>query len=106
MNLLTFTHNSEIRLIMYVAASLMLPASVSFALTEETFNVLQIGSQAYQNVTVTTKAKTYIVIMHSMGMNTIKVKELPVDLRVKLGYPIVLEQEAPKHREASLTTWT
>jgi hypothetical protein len=40
----------------------------------------------YKNVTVTTKAKDYIFILHSAGMTSIKVRDLPADLRQQLGY--------------------
>ena len=53
---------------------------------EETFPVIQIGTQMYTNVTVTTKAKKYIFITHSTGMANIKVEELPGELQEKLGY--------------------
>jgi hypothetical protein len=60
------------------------------AALEDTFRVLQIGTRAYTNVTVTTKARDYIFILHASGMTNIKVGDLPPDLRVKLGY---LKQE-------------
>ena len=54
--------------------------------TEEVFDVLQIGSRTYTNVTVTTKAKSYIFILHAGGMASVKVSELSPDLQEKLGY--------------------
>ena len=68
-----------------LAALLMQPPGVVGA-TEETFEVLQIGTRAYTNVTVTTKAKNYIFILHAAGMTSIKVSELSPDLQEKLGY--------------------
>lgn len=56
------------------------------AALEETFDVLQIGTHTYKNVTVTTKAKDYIFILHSAGMANIKVKDLPPELATQLGY--------------------
>jgi hypothetical protein len=56
------------------------------AITDETFAVLQIGTRAYTNVTVTTKAKNYIFIIHSSGMNNIRIADLPEDIREQLGY--------------------
>lgn len=53
---------------------------------EEVFPVLEIGTQRYTDVKVTTKAKDYIFILHSAGMNNIKVSELSEDVREKLGY--------------------
>src|SRR4029077_780046 len=54
--------------------------------SEETFDVLQIGTATYRNVTVTTKARNYIFIMHSTGMGNFKIAELPPEIRQKLGY--------------------
>ena len=53
---------------------------------EDKFDVLQIGTQTYSNVTVTTKAKSYIFLIHAAGMTSIKVSQLPPDLQEKLGY--------------------
>src|ERR1041384_965485 len=58
----------------------------SSAAIEETFPTLQVGTHVYTNVTVTTKAKNYIFIHHSSGMENIKVGDLPDDIRVQLGY--------------------
>jgi hypothetical protein len=54
--------------------------------TEETFPTLQVGSRVYTNVTVTTKAKNYIFIHHSTGMENIRLADLPEELRNELGY--------------------
>jgi hypothetical protein len=59
---------------------------VPAAAAEETFNVLQIGTRTFTNVTVTTKTTSQIFIIHASGMNTIKVADLSPDLRTKLGY--------------------
>jgi len=77
-------------------AVLVLCPGRSRAATEATFDVLEVGTQTYRNVTVTTKAKAYIFILHSSGMASIKVADLPSDARVKLGY----ETEKPKPRPA------
>src|ERR1700681_4268897 len=53
---------------------------------DETFNVLQVGTRMYTNVTVTTKSKTYVFILHSAGMTTIQVQDLPPEIQQKLGY--------------------
>lgn len=63
----------------------LLPQNVRAAI-EETFPTLQIGTRVYKNVTVTTKAKNYVFILHSSGMENIKVGDLPEDIRLKLGY--------------------
>ena len=55
---------------------------------EEKFEVLQIGTRTYTNVTVTTKAKDYIFILHAGGMTSIKTAELPLELKQQLGYAV------------------
>jgi hypothetical protein len=75
-------------------AILTLLLSIAFhaeAMTEDTFDVLQTGTQTYTNVTVTTKAKNYIFVLHSTGMANIKLSELTEEQRVKLGYPAELD---------------
>jgi len=57
------------------------------AAIEQTFDALQIGATTYRNVTVTTKSKDYVFILHSRGMTNLKVGDLPGDARTKLGYP-------------------
>ena len=61
-------------------------ASSPPARTEEKFATLQVGANTYSGVTVTTKATNYIYITHSAGMTSIKVSDLPADIREKLGY--------------------
>jgi hypothetical protein len=65
---------------------LLLISLGAFVAHGETLGVLQVGERTYQNVTVTTKAKDYIFIVHSSGMTSIKVKELPDEIREQLGY--------------------
>src|ERR1035437_7344734 len=68
-----------------VAALLMRPLGALGA-AEETFEVLHVGTRTYTNVTVTTKAKSYIFIFHAGGMANIKVSEISPELRQQLGY--------------------
>jgi hypothetical protein len=82
-----------------LAACLMAPVDAAVAI-EETFDVLEIGTKTYKNVTVTTKAKNYIFILHSAGMTNLKIAELPPDVQAKLGYG-----EKPKAETNSLTSW-
>jgi hypothetical protein len=70
----------------------------AFATEEETFGSLQVGENTYQNVRVTTKAKDYILIVHSSGITSIKVKQLPEDIRERLGYVPV---STPKDRASA-----
>ena len=62
----------------------LLPQTASA--TEETFDTLQVGTHVFTNVTVTTKAKNYIFIHHSTGMENIKVADLPDEIRDQLSY--------------------
>lgn len=64
----------------------------ALAAAEETYPVLKIGTHTYTNVTVTTKSKTYVFILHSQGMTNFKVSELSPETRQLLGYKI----EEPK----------
>jgi hypothetical protein len=50
--------------------------------------VLQVGTQVYSNVTVTTRATDYVFIEHSAGLTSIKVAELDEKTRTALGYVV------------------
>jgi hypothetical protein len=54
---------------------------------QTTFDVIQIGTRSYTNVTVTSKTPKHIFVAHSGGIAGIKVSELTPELRLKLGYP-------------------
>jgi len=71
-----------------LGALLLAGGKVTTANAEETFPVVQIGTKTYTNVTVTTKAKKYIFIMHSAGLTTIKVEDLSPELQEELGYAV------------------
>jgi len=77
----------------------------ALAAIEETFDVLQIGTHTYKNVTVTTKAKNYVFILHSTGMTNVKVADLPSDIRDKLGYNATTAANAGKSGTAAASTW-
>jgi hypothetical protein len=64
---------------------LVQPLRVAASL-EQTFDLLQIGTTTYRNVTVTTKNKNYIFILHSKGMTNIRVADLPSEVKSTLGY--------------------
>src|SRR6266404_1339275 len=83
-------------------ALLIVPFGVNGAI-EQTFEVLQIGTRTYKNVTVTTKAKDYIFILHAAGMNNVKVSDLPADVRDKLGYNNL--SEAGKSNAGGASNW-
>jgi hypothetical protein len=81
--------------------ALLSPWNVS-AQTEETFPLMTIGTHTYTNVTVTTKAKKYVMLMHSQGLANIKVSELSPEQRQALGYR---EDEKPKSKAAEASKW-
>jgi hypothetical protein len=83
-----------------IAAALVLPARGAH-LVEETFPVLKTRTGTYTNVTVTTHADSYVFILHSTGMTSIKIQDLPVDVRRQLGYPT---PDAPATATADVTT--
>src|SRR5438094_7973089 len=106
MNLSNSKRDLASRLLVLSLVSLLIWPIVSTAAIEQTFDVLQIGTHTYRNVTVTTKLKNYIFIMHSTGMENIKLADLPPDIRTKLGYIAVLEpQTAVKGGSTSLPRW-
>src|SRR5436190_20276990 len=81
----------------------LLAPGLSWAAQEESFPLLQIGTTTYTNVTVTTKARKYIFVLHSTGMANIRVSDLPPDVKRALGYEDVEKKEEAK--KAVLSTW-
>ena len=75
-----------LRLIWMVLAAGSVWFPVAVGATEERIPVLQVGTQMYTNVTVTTKAKNYIFIVHNGGMTSLKPSDLPLEAQEKLGY--------------------
>src|SRR5215212_10134019 len=71
---------------------------------EERFALLQVGAQTYRNVTVTTKDKNYIFIMHAAGMSNIKIAELTPQVRERLGYQATLPEHGKK-RTSAASAW-
>lgn len=53
---------------------------------DETFALIQTKTALYSNVTVTTKAKDYIVIQHAGGLASVKVGELSPEVHEALGF--------------------
>ena len=68
---------------------------------EQTFEVLQVGTTTYRNVTVTTKSKNYIFLLHSKGMTSLKVSDLSADLRTQLGYVVPPPPQAKTNTPAA-----
>jgi hypothetical protein len=103
-----FMKSSNIRVrflggLLVLAMGIMLVCSRAAAGTaEQTFDVLQIGAHTYRNVTVTTKSKDYVFILHSAGMTNVKVADLSPELRETLGYE---ELPKPKPAATNATAW-
>lgn len=71
----------------YLAVALLYLSRPQLVKGEEiSLPTLQVGSRVYTNVTVTTKAKKYIFILHSTGMENIRVADLSEEMRDQLGY--------------------
>ena len=102
MNVYRIRHYAAGRLTWLALAVLLIMHSGRVGAVEEKFDVLQIGTQTYTNVTVTTKAKNYIFILHATGMASIKVKQLPSELQEKLGYAAAT---APKAATNTAAVW-
>jgi hypothetical protein len=94
MNMSAVRNRSTLKtLVAFLGAGLLLSSTPAFAdAVEQTFPVLQIGTRTYTNVTVTTKTKDYVFLLHSAGMGNFKVKELTPEVLEQLGY------EPPKPR--------
>jgi hypothetical protein len=73
--------------------------------TEEAFPLLTIGTRTYTNVTVTTKAKKYVILTHSQGMANIKVSELSPQLRQTLGYRDDADEKPKNKAVVEATKW-
>lgn len=74
--------------------------SVAGAPKEQRFELLQIGTRSFTNATVTTKASNYIFILHSGGMESVKLSALSPELREQLGYVV------PKPKTNTVQNWT
>jgi hypothetical protein len=86
-----------------ILVCLLLLSLSGFAANGETLGVLQVGQKTYQNVSVGTKAKDYILIVHSSGIASIKVKQLPEDVLEELGYASGSNRSTQTSAAAALT---
>ena len=75
-----------------VAALLLTQTPAQAVQVEETFDVLQTKTGTYENVTVTSKTKDWIFILHASGMGNVKITDLPDNIQEKLGYTVVKEK--------------
>jgi hypothetical protein len=88
-------------LVICAFVSLFLPLAASAAM-EESFAVLEVGPKTYKNVTVTKKAKDYILISHQDGIMSVKVADLPGEVKTNLGYVDTANQ---KSKAAQASAW-
>jgi len=82
-------------LVATVIASFLMPIFAGAVQIEETFEVLQTKTGTYENVTVTSKSKDWIFILHAAGMGNIKIADLPEEIQLKLGYNLPKEKSKP-----------
>jgi hypothetical protein len=69
----------------------------------ESLEVLQAGAHTYRNVTVTTKAKDYIFILHDKGMANVKLSEISPEVREALGYVDPAAKKATNNNNNAVT---
>jgi hypothetical protein len=87
--------------ILFALAALLLRVSAAAADAEQRLDTLQIGTVTYSNVTVTTKTKEYVFILHSSGMKNLKISQLTPEERELLG----LTPPKPKPSTNAATVW-
>jgi hypothetical protein len=76
------------------------PAAV-VSIGEQKFDLFETKTATYTNVTVTTKAETYVFIQHSGGITSLKLGEIPAELRVKMGYSLTPETKVKPGKKQS-----
>jgi hypothetical protein len=86
--------------ILFALAALLLRLGAAAA-EEQHLDTLQIGTVTYSNVTVTTKTKDYIFILHSTGMKNLKVAQLTPEEREALD----MGPAKPKPSTNAATVW-
>jgi len=69
-----------------LAGTILLASSVLAG--DEIIPSLEVGTQTYSNVTVTSKTSRYIIVSHAQGMSSIKLKDLSDDVLKQLGYAV------------------
>ena len=69
-----------------IVCILLLHCTLAWAAVEVKFDLLQIGTASYTNATVTSRGENYVMLIHDGGMASIKVADLPPNLRWRLGY--------------------
>ena len=73
--------------------ALLSPIDSAGAAVEESFALLQTKTASYTNVTVTSKTKDWVFILHAGGMGNIKVADLSSEAQAQLGYEMPKEKK-------------
>ena len=82
-------------------AALLQPA-LAARVVDQTFPLLKTRTATYTNVTVTTRAESYVFIVYDGGMTSIKVSNLSPEAQRALGYAGP-ETAAPDHKSGPAT---
>jgi hypothetical protein len=88
MNTIRLYPRNARRWVWLLLATAWLHPALGARLVDETFPLLKTRTGTYTNVTVTTRAENYIFILHASGMTSLKIAELPIEVRRQLGYPV------------------
>lgn len=85
----------KIKLFWLLALTVLTVVSTS---AEEKFPTLQVGTETYTNVTVTTVTATDIYFSHARGMGNAKLKNLPPAVQKKFSFNAAKSQEVEKQQ--------
>ena len=85
MNITTYVR----RVLSLLLVGLALPAFGESKSSVEKFDLLQVGTETYTNVTIIKSTATDLIcFMHSRGISTVKVAELPDEAKMQLGFKV------------------
>lgn len=74
------------RFVWLLLAVLLARSTATAAHVEENFPVLKTRTATYTNATITTATETYVMVLHSAGLASVKIPDLPLEVRQRLGY--------------------
>ena len=74
------------RFVWLLLAVLLARTTATAARVEENFPVLKTRTATYTNATITTATATYVMVLHSAGLASVKIPDLPLDVQRRLGY--------------------
>jgi hypothetical protein len=85
------------RLVFFAVATVFVLFAMPVPAVEQVLPLLQTKSGTYTNVTVTTKTKTYVFILHQNGMANISIADLSEEAKKELGYAVAeTKSSSPK----------